>query len=99
MANAKERLENIEYRIIQTKKLLNEKDKGSKAYKVVKKDLDGLNALRRVAKSNLKKEINNLNAKIKLARMQLKASPSVPEKLKCTREIEVLKAQLKKLKD
>jgi cell division septum initiation protein DivIVA len=98
MANAKERLENVEYRIFQTKKLLNEKNKGSEAYKTVKRDLDGLNALKRVAKSNLKKEKDNLNAQIKLARMQLRASPSVTEKLKCTREIEVLKTQLRKLK-
>lgn len=98
MTNAKQRVENIEYRIEQTKKLLNNNDKKSEAYKIVKKDLDGLKSALRVAKSNLKTEINKLNRLIKLARMQLKASPSPTEKLKCFKEIDRLQTEISKLK-
>ena len=95
--NNKQRVENIEYRITQTKKLLNSSDKESEAYKAVKKDLQGLDASLRVAKSSLKKEIDNLKKTIKLVKMQLRTSPHPELKLKCQKEIERLQNQLNKL--
>jgi len=97
MTNAKQRVENIKYRIEQAEKLLNSNDKTSDAYKHQMLGLQGLRATLRVAESSLRKEIRNIKGKITRTIILQAKARNEKDKNKCEKSLKELRAQLEEL--
>lgn len=99
MSNSKEKLQTVQNTITQTQKLLNEKDKKSDAYKIIKKDIDGLKALERVAKARLKKDISTIKENIKKAKKVRREARNDRDRTIAIELIRKLQKELEKLEE
>jgi hypothetical protein len=99
MSDSKEKLQTVQNTIAQTQKLLNDKDKKSDAYKIIKKDLDGLKALERIAKSRLKKDISNIKENIKKAKKVRREARNDRDRTIAIELIRKLQKELEKLEE